>query len=92
MTAETIFKRHPHHTVRSAGTAKDARIRVSEKMILWADFIFVMEKKHKEILIQKFHQSINEKKIVILGIEDIYQYMDDELIEVLKKSTEKYLD
>jgi protein-tyrosine phosphatase len=92
LTAETIFKRHQHHTIRSAGTSKEARIKVSEKLILWADLIFVMEKKHKGILEQKFSQSISEKEIVILNIEDLYQYMDEELIEILKKSTEHYLD
>jgi predicted protein tyrosine phosphatase len=42
-TAETIFKDHQGHNVRSAGTEKDARVKVSEKLIHWADLIFVME-------------------------------------------------
>jgi predicted protein tyrosine phosphatase len=91
LTAETIFKRHQHHTVRSAGTSKEARIKVSEKLILWADLIFVMEKRHKEILQQKFNHFISDKKIIVLGIKDLYQYMDEDLIELLKKSTTQYL-
>lgn len=92
ITAETIFKQHPKHTIKSAGTSKEARIRVSEKLIFWADLIFVMEKKHKDILRQKFNHAIEEKEIIVLDIEDLYQYMDEDLIEMLKKSTEQYLD
>jgi len=90
-TAETIFKGHQHHDVRSAGTATDARIKVNEKLVNWADVIFVMEKRHKQLLQEKFDQSLTGKRIIILDIEDNYQYMDDELIAMLKTSVSPYL-
>lgn len=90
-TAETIFKDNHDHVYKSAGTENDARIRVNEKLINWADIIFVMEKRHKQRLQEKFEQIINEKKIIILDIEDNYQYMDEELIETLKTSVTPYL-
>jgi predicted protein tyrosine phosphatase len=90
-TAETIFKNDPDHQVRSAGTAEDARIRVSEKLLVWADLIFVMEKKHRERLREKFESAISEKEIIILDIPDVYEYMDEELIEQLKISIEPTL-
>lgn len=90
-TAETIFKDHPYHEVRSAGTAADARIKVNEKLVKWADLIFVMEKRHKQLLQEKFNQSLMDKQIVILDIEDNYQYMDEELIDILKTSVNPYL-
>lgn len=92
LTAETILKKHPQHQIKSAGTAKEARIKVTEKLLLWADLIFVMEKKHKSILNQKFGQVLQDKEIIILNIEDVYPYMDEELIETLKLSTAQYLD
>jgi len=77
--------------VRSAGTETSARIRVSEKMVLWADKIFVMEKKHKTRLKEKFPEATIEKEIIVLDIPDEYQYMDQELIKTLQSSVEPYL-
>lgn len=91
-TAETIFKDSQNHIVRSAGTEPSAIVKISAKAILWADIIFAMEKRHKERLKEKFPDEIKNKKIVILDIEDNYQYMDAELIETIRKSVEPYLD
>jgi predicted protein tyrosine phosphatase len=89
-TAETIFNNHAEHDVRSAGTAKNARIRVNEKMILWADLIFVMEKHHREIIKENFGMVSIDKQIVVLDIPDDYEYMDHELIQMLKSATASY--
>lgn len=90
-TAETIFKDDQRHEFRSAGTENDARIKVSEKLINWADLIFTMEKRHKQRLQEKFDPLLNGKKIIILEIEDNYQYMDEELIATLRVSVSPYL-
>ena len=90
-TAETIFKNKSIIHVKSAGIENSARVRVSEKMILWADKIFVMEKKHKARLSEKFPEALLEKVIIVLDIPDEYQYMDPELIETLRTSVEPYL-
>lgn len=91
-TAETIFKNNQKHNVKSAGTENEARIRVTEKLVNWADLIFVMEKKHRDRLREKFGSVTGEKEIVILGIQDDYKYMDAELIEILENSVSPYLD
>ncbi|RZK21580.1 MAG: protein tyrosine phosphatase [Pedobacter sp.] len=90
-TAETIYKNHPEHQVRSAGTEPSARIKLNSKYIIWADLIFVMEKKHKQRMAEKFSEEITDKEIVILDIPDDYQYMDKELIEELNSKTSDYL-
>lgn len=90
-TAEEIFRDNGLHAVRSAGTEPGARIRVNEKMIQWADIIFVMEKRHRQRLQENFNESVSGKEIVILEIEDNYQYMDEELVEVLRTSVAPYL-
>jgi Predicted protein tyrosine phosphatase len=56
------------HQVRSAGTAPSARIKVSEKIIQWADLILVVEKRHKEALREKFGALIQEKEVLVLDI------------------------
>ena len=89
-TAETIFRNSQNHTVRSAGTENDARIRITEKLIDWSDLIFVMEKHHKEKLQKRFGQLVDAKEVIILDIADDYPYMDVELIETLKLSVSPY--
>ena len=88
-TAELLFKDHPIHVARSAGTSDKARIRVSQKMIDWADVIFVMERKHRDIIKQRFF--ITGQPFIVLEIEDNYQFGDAELIEILKFSLVGYL-
>ncbi len=92
LTAETIFKDNQNHSIKSAGTEKDARIRVSEKLLNWAEIIFVMEKRHKERLNDKFGVLLEKKELIILDIADDYKYMDPELIEILKISVSPYLN
>jgi predicted protein tyrosine phosphatase len=87
-TAELLFKDHPEHIARSAGTSEKARIKVTQKMIDWADVIFVMENRHRDILKQQFH--LTNKDLIILDIEDNYAFGDIELIEILKLSLTGY--
>ena len=91
-TAETIFKGQQLHQVRSAGTSSDARIKVNEKLITWADLIFVMENRHKQMLQEKFKEALSKKAIFVLNIEDNYQYMEEELIATLRASVGPYLE
>jgi predicted protein tyrosine phosphatase len=91
-TAETIFRNNQKHHIKSAGTDNDARIKITEKLIDWADLIFVMEKRHRERLQEKFGSVTDAKEIIILDIPDDYQYMDPELIEILEISVTPYLD
>ncbi|RZL45988.1 MAG: protein tyrosine phosphatase [Pedobacter sp.] len=91
LTAETIFQNHPIHDVKSAGTSASARIKINSKMIIWADLIFVMEKRHKQILNENFRDEINGKDLIILDIPDDYQYMDEELISAIETKVSSYL-
>ena len=90
-TAETIYQNHPNHQVRSAGTAPSARIKINEKLIIWADLIFVMEKKHKQRITERFPEETCDKEIITLHIPDDYRYMDEELIEELNAKVADYL-
>ncbi len=60
-------------------------------MIAWAHVIFVMERKHRQILKQLFPEDIIGKHLVVLDIEDNYQFNDPELIDILKASLQNYL-
>lgn len=91
-TAEWLFKNHPTYNVRSAGTSSSARIRINEKLLDWADNVFVMEKKHREQIRKKFPSIYSSLQIITLDIPDDYQFMDEELIEVIKLSIKPSLD
>lgn len=90
-TAESIFKNDQRFYVRSAGTANNARVKVSAALINWADVIFVMENKHRDKLELGFSLHLKDKELVVLDIADEYQYMDADLIEELKDSVNYFL-
>ena len=58
-------------------------------MIDWADAIFVMERKHRDMIKQRF--TFSDQPIIVLEIFDEYQFGDAELIEILKHSLADYL-
>lgn len=60
-------------------------------MIAWADVIFVMERKHQQILKQLFPEALNGKHLVDLDIEDNYRFGDAELVDMLKVCLQDYL-
>lgn len=91
-TAETIFKDSVTHNVKSAGTDDDARIKLNENHLNWADIVFVMEYKHKQIIKQKFQAKLDQIKIIVLDIPDEYKYMDEELILSLRTAVDPYFD
>ncbi|MFC1224339.1 low molecular weight protein tyrosine phosphatase family protein [Pedobacter sp. BG31] len=90
-TAETMYKNHHEHQVRSAGTEPSARIKINAKLIVWADLIFVMEKKHKQRITERFPHEVYEKEMITLDIPDDYQYMDEALIEEIDSKVTHYL-
>jgi predicted protein tyrosine phosphatase len=91
-TAEAIYKDRQDLQVRSAGTSPSAKIKLTAKTILWAEIIFVMEKKHKELIVEKFAHESENTAIVILDIADEYKFMDPELIEEIRTKVGHYLN
>lgn len=92
LTAEKMYEGFHGYMVRSAGTEENARIRVNEGHIGWADVIFTMEKRHNERLREKFPNAIKNKKIVCLHIDDDYQFMNSNLVEVLKERLKLHIE
>ncbi len=89
-TAENIFRRH-HYNTKSAGTSGSARTKVTEKLIIWADIIFVMEKRHRTMIQQKFDAVLENRKLIVLNIPDDYPYMHEELVKMLEITVTPYL-
>ncbi len=84
-TAEAIFAEYAGLEVESAGLDREAEIPLSSEAIQWADIIFVMEQSHRTKLSKNFQPWLKNKRIVCLDIPDEYEYMEPDLIELLKK-------
>lgn len=90
-TAETIFSGYPGIEAKSAGVGKEATIPVSLELLDWADLIFVMEKRQRNIIQSKFKEIYQHKRIICLYIPDEFEFMDPELVSLLEQKVTPYL-
>ena len=58
LTAEKILNGINGHQVRSAGTEKNSRVKVTPGLVGWADLIFCFEKKHLQRLREKYSEEL----------------------------------
>lgn len=88
-TAEDYFRvLYAQHTFRSAGLSEKECERhgstlCTVKLLEWADVVYVFEPRHKD-RIQQYTGDSFLSKIECLDIEDIYQYIQPELISKLE--------
>jgi predicted protein tyrosine phosphatase len=89
-TAEAIYRKDDRVDVRSAGVSEKSRHVISQADIEWADLILVMDQKYKSRIKEKFRH-LALPHIENLSIPDTYEYMDAELIALLKDRVEPFL-
>lgn len=88
-TAEDYFsEKYPDFEFLSAGTnlklcRKEGTNPLTEILLKWADFIYVMEIKHTSLINKRTGNKYNAK-IKVLGIQDRFKYYDRKLIELLE--------
>jgi predicted protein tyrosine phosphatase len=90
-TAERLFAKRPGLDVRSAGTSRDAMTRVNERMLEWADVIFIMEEDQQRALERMFPGNPALARVVSLDIPDEYHFLDPELVDLLQTRVEAHL-
>jgi len=90
-TAEAVFADYAGIEVDSAGLNNDAEVPLSDEHLEWADIVIVMEKAHRNRLNRKFKHALAGKRIAVLNIPDEYEYMDKDLIQLLKLRCKMYL-
>ena len=90
-TAEVVFSQYEGIEALSAGTNNDADTPVTADLIDWADIIFVMEKAHRNRISRKFNAWLRDKRVVVLGIPDDYEFMDPGLVRLLEARVPRYL-
>ena len=81
-TAEYIFKNDSRFNIRSVGLSPHSVRKISENDIHRADLIFVMETDQRS-KIKDLYRHIELPMIDILNIPDDYEFMDDELVDLL---------
>ena len=91
LTAEKLLEGYNGHIVRSAGTEKNSRVKLTPGLIGWADVIFCFEKKHLRRIKENYAEEVSDKKIITMNISDEYEFMDEELQEILLGYAEEYL-
>ncbi len=90
-TAEAVFSEYPGVDAIGAGTNSDAGTVVTGDLIEWADAVLVIEKSHRNKISKKFKVQLKGKKLAVLDIPDNYEYMDPELIKLLKSKVPRYV-
>ena len=69
----------------SAGTSPDAETPISADLIEWADLILAMESVHRRRIQARFAKLMKTKTVIVLQIADNYDYMETELVNLLKQ-------
>lgn len=90
-TAEHVFSAYRSVECMSAGTNNDAEVALSGELVEWADIIFVMEKAHRNKLSSKFKRHLAGKRVICLDIPDDYEYMQEELVQLLKTRVSRHV-
>ncbi len=91
-TAEAVFSGYAGLEVKSAGAGLLANVPLSLELLEWADLIFVMEKRQRNIIHSRFKEIYQRKRIICLYIPDEFEFMDPELIALLEAKVTPYLE
>ena len=90
-TAAAVFSEFEGVDAISAGTNKDCETPVSGDLIEWADIVQVMEKSHRNKISKRYRELLRDKKLAVLDIPEIFEFMDPMLIALLKARVPRYV-
>ena len=90
-TAEFIFKNDDRFSIRSCGLSPKSDRKISEGDLNWADLIFVMDSNQKA-KIKELYKYVKLPPFNVLNIEDEYEFMDEELVLMLRDRMNEVID
>jgi len=90
-TAEAVCQGVEGVEAISAGTNNDAEQPLTGDLIEWADIVIAMEREHRNRINRKFRQQMQGKALFVLGIPDDYDYMQPELVNLLKARLQRWI-
>jgi predicted protein tyrosine phosphatase len=67
-------------------------VQVNERMLDWADIVFVMDDEQRTSLRRAFPKHPRVAQMVMLDIEDDYHFLDPELVSLLKERVTPHLN
>jgi predicted protein tyrosine phosphatase len=84
-TAEAVFSQQAGLEVRSAGIDARAARPLTAELVAWADRIFVMEPHHRNFIRRRYRTAVGSRPLTVLGIPDEYEFMQEELVALLRE-------
>jgi predicted protein tyrosine phosphatase len=90
--AHVLCQRPFNFNTRNVGTAPYALIPLTDDLIMWADEVVCMENEHKNAVYNKMMSMDLYKPIVVLDIEDIYEYRNPKLVKLIKQRYKERTD
>jgi predicted protein tyrosine phosphatase len=91
-TAAAVFADDPGLEVRSAGLDAACPRPLTAELVAWADRLFAMEQRHRSAIKRRFREQFGGTPVIVLGIPDEYEFMQPELIALLKERVPQFLD
>lgn len=85
-TLQNFLIKEYGYNVRNCGTEESyALIPISEALVKWADeIVFVNEENYQTVKYELQTMDINEEKIKVMDIPDMYEFNDPRLIEIIR--------
>jgi len=90
--AHVLCQRPFNFNTRNVGTAPYALIHLTDDLIMWADEVVCMENEHKNAVYNKMIDMDLYKPIIVLDIEDNYEYRNPTLVKLIKQRYKERTD
>jgi protein-tyrosine phosphatase len=81
-TAEYIFKNDMRFSIRSVGLSPKSERQLKAKDLEWADLCLVMDNQQRKRIVDQY-RAMELPELQVLQIDDVYEYLEPELIEIL---------
>lgn len=81
-TAEYIFKNDMRFSVRSVGLSSKSERQLKAKDLDWSDLVLVMDNQQRKRIVEQY-RNMELPELEVLHIDDVYEYLEPELIEIL---------
>ena len=88
-TAEELYRHDERFIIKSAGVANEAAVHVDLELLIWADYVIVMEEMHLRWINRNYPIIYADKKVISLDIPDEFFYMQPVLVKLVKQKFEE---
>ena len=83
----TVLTQEYGYNTRVVGCDPNALCHIEWQHVAWADEIVCANEEHKEYILERFNDYLGDgedrNKIIVLGIEDIFKYMEPDLVHLI---------